>query len=623
MSQGISVTPKEGGPVGVTPVVTPDSLNWPAASASGESLDRQEHPVRRRLFAQVAAVAVVGSTLAFGQVPATAAPAPTQGSAKAEATASVVHAAPKAFGPMDVAKYVKGLYDDYQTCRANEAIGQPCKASDSDNIRESLRLLQGLNDRVAALQKTLDNRLDDLDVRISQAELTTYQRDFTRIGKSAPRAVLAFSALVDCQAAKLAGEESCRLFDESGAGASAQVDDGIRYNRSAFLEYTDKESLPQSIPNTVAWYAGTGGALAANSFAYALWRFAKLKVDIEAGASQPIFRRSPYATIVTPSMSNEVNTYLSYYGDLLATHAEVLYLRAVVQRDAAAAAGDMEAATRFEDTANRIRGQIRADIEATDANSVRGVDLAYRLTPLSKGDIIMASSDGTGAMVIMTTRSLEGDRALRDTDVAALGQGLSLYGSYNLLKRNEPQAFPQGTDWYVVWTRAIRLLCDSDAMYLESGRSEVTWLPSVVRPKDRYTPETVNTRVKLLEDPPEWSAVDQYGNVEKSVAADQTKGCGDGRGKDYFVDIWRNKGVTKGGKRVPSFEATELRYPMTYDWERFTFRRGIIKSDAYFGEGVAIQETPQTRDRIFNDMSANNLVRWPEGYQPTGMPPGY
>lgn len=589
---------------------------WSQASTCKPTLDPQEHPVRRRLFAQVATVAVIGSTLAFGQAPATAAPDPTAASATTNAQTSLARTLPSAPGPLDVAKGIKGLYDHWKTCLANEAIGQPCGASDSDNIRESLRLLKDLGGQVNALQKTLESRLDDLDLGISRAELATYQKDFSRISKSVPRAVQAFSAFVDCEAARLNGKATCLLYSETGTSNAAPIEDATRSNLGAFLDYTDGDSLPQSIPNTVARYAGTNGVLSADSYANALWRFAKLKVDIEAGASQSVFRRSPYATFVTPSMSEEVNAYLKYYGDLLGAHAEVLYLRAVVQRDLAAAAGDTASATRFQDSANRIRRQIAADIESTDANSVRGVDLTYRLTRLDKGEIIMASPDGTGAMVFITSGGYWGARVMRDTDVAALGQGLRLYGKYSTLARNEPEAFPEKGGWYVVRGETLPLLCDSGVNPLQSGRNNVNWLPSVIRQKDRYRASTIDMRVRLLDGTPEVPEKDE------GSFPGRTMRCGDGRGKNYDVDIYRySTWPPSDGYRI--WQASELRYPMTYDWDRFTFKKGVGKWDEPFGVGVAIQETTQWRDSLLIDASANQLVRWPDNFTPSGMPPGY
>lgn len=125
----------------MTRVARPVSLKWSAASAADHPFDRQEYPARQPLFAQVAAVAVLGSTLAFGRVPATAAPA--EGSAKVAAAASATSVAPRALGPWDVLKAVKGLYDAYKTWTANEAVGRPCGASDSDNIRAARDKLEG------------------------------------------------------------------------------------------------------------------------------------------------------------------------------------------------------------------------------------------------------------------------------------------------------------------------------------------------------------------------------------------------------------------------------------------------------------------------------------------------
>ena len=64
---------------------------------------------------------------------------------------------------------------------------------------------------------------------------------------------------------------------------------------------------------------------------------------------------------------------------------------------------------------------------------------------------------------------------------------------------------------------------------------------------------------------------------------------------------------------------------MTYDWDRQTYFATVLFTQirAFIGEGVAISETDGPADSIVVDMSANQLVRWPEGYTPTGMPADY
>lgn len=589
--------------------------------------NQREHFVRNRLVASVTAVAVLTGSLALSQGVSTADEASSaEDSATAEEPTADEEAGPLVgLGPMDVisgvAKYVKGLYDDYQTCRANEAVGQPCGASDSDNIRASLDLLKGLDTRVTRLQQDLGARLDELEIGIQETQLLTLQGKFTQIGTSAPRAVAAFSALVDCQAAKLEGQQTCIRYSETGARTSVPVDDGIRQNRSAFLLYTGPANMPQSVPSTVRDYAGRG---AMDQFAYAhiLWRYAKRKVDRDAGVTQMDFRRSKYAQFVTPSMSNEVNTYLNYYGDLLATYGEVMFLRAIVQRDVAVAAGDTDAATDFQDAADRIRDQIARDIESNSDESVRGIDAWMRLSPLSRGDIIMAGEPGDTAKIYATSGSVPyWAKAMRAMDVAALGQGLNQYGKYSTLKKNQPGAFPQQTDWYTVQARATKLPCDSNAIFAESGKvADVYWLNSVVRPQDRYNDDmvTVNTKVKLLDGPPRWSAVVNSSPSESVAPSAQNKSCGDERGRDYIVTVWA---FNRNNPSQPLFQATELQYPMTYDWKPYTFK--VSGRTQTFGEGVSIQINNDRTASVYTDVDVNRMVQWPDGYEPTGMPPGY
>ena len=135
-----------------------------------------------------------------------------------------------------------------------------------------------------------------------------------------------------------------------------------------------------------------------------------------------------------------------------------------------------------------------------------------------------------------------------------------------------------------------------------------------------------NTRVKLLDSPPKWSKIN---NIENRPSADIApdvpfKDCGDGRGKDYRINVWdRDWNKTP----VAVYQASELRFPMTYDWERLNYKKtvlGVILPFTYeIGEGVAIKTVNEPNDSILIDVGANQLVQWPEGFTPTGMPADY
>ena len=580
--------------------------------------------MRRRLFASATAAAVLGGTLALGQVSVNAAPAPAVDSVKVDATPSQVTVMPRAFGPLDVIKAVKGLYDAYQTCVKNQAVDQPCRASDSDNIRAALAQLSTLNNRVKELQRTLDERFRELDLNLRQQTLNEYRRSFVRIDENVPHAIGALSALVDCQAAQLDGQSECARFSLSGTGPLTPVDDGIDYNRQAFLNYTDENRLPSDLTGTIADYAGTSRSepLSDISFANVMWRFAKLKVEYEADVEDGVFKKSVFAPFVTPSMATEVNTYLQYYGGLLAAYGEVLYARAVVLRDRAIEEGNDRAAKRFQDDADNLRDQIANKIDSPDARSIAGVNALYRLTPLDQGDIIMADDDGVGARVFQTGgRYLPGSRPMSDMDVAALGQGLRLYGKYSSLRKSEPQAFPARDDWYVVRAPIVNKACDARA-FGESARGEsnVFWLPSVVSSEDKPVIRT-NIRVRLLDRPAPLPSIEE--GLKRGVWPGPVMRCFDTDGERYGAFAWRYEPYDSIREKDRVWGATEVRFPMTYDWEVHTFLFGVYRDRISYGEGMSVALARAPLDSISIDTSANQLVRWPEGYTPTGMPADY
>ncbi len=87
------------------------------------------------------------------------------------ALGAVVVPTASAVTPTDAFKYGYAAFTKYKTCMANIDVGQPCLASDSNNIREILKDVKALraeiavNHRAVTTQMTLLQRTLDTKVR--------------------------------------------------------------------------------------------------------------------------------------------------------------------------------------------------------------------------------------------------------------------------------------------------------------------------------------------------------------------------------------------------------------------------------------------------------------------------
>lgn len=497
-------------------------------------------------------------------------------------------------GPGDVFSFGKSVYDKFQECLKNIEQKLPCGNSDGDNIREALKRLDAVQDRMVRDQDALQERLNELGMAITESDVRSYKKVLRSLESNSNLAMQAWVALVDCQVVQSTGGTECAEFLDDDRVRQVPVQKGLDGNRQQFLYYAG--NLPADIPSTVATYTGTTGAGDRSSLAYALWRLAKARLDADAGVSNSTIRTSEFTPFVTPKMSAEVNGYLDYYTSLFQLWGNVLHTRAQLLRDEARASGSSEYDA-LERTADRIEASIDRRIEATTADSVKGVEALYRLTRLSQGDIMMADSNGTGAIVYSAEQFDDGDRRMRDTDVFALGQGLANFGVTSKLAQEQPEAFPSTDRWYEV-IAPVQVFGCSHAQYE---------IPVVALARSKRIPEFAGpvtwgpVRMRLLDAKPAW----------------------DSKYMERFPCVYRG-----GPQRyVVNFQeslAANVKWPATYDWNI----RELPVSFFYTGLGGygAFVDRPrpdQRVNRIAEQETDNKMVRWPTGFTPQDMPAAY
>ena len=488
---------------------------------------------------------------------------------------------------------VISLYSTYQNCMANRAVGQPCLAGDGANIREALRRLAEIQTQMAANQNELLARFDEVDTQLNQNRVEGYIRELRSVGLNTRLAVSAWNEYLGCLEAESTGAESCMEFRGGNELVKIPVAEGLEANKDMFLYYSDK--LPTDVGTTVEAYAGAGGA-DRYRLADALWILNKQKLLLESKATGAAFRTSNYTPFVTPELASSVNQYLNFYSGLFSAFGTVMQVRTEMLRDEALQRQDSRAVRGFETQLRAIKYDIERRIESTRDDSVKGMEMTYGLTPLSRGEIMMANRPGSeGVTIFAGDSNLPGDRPMRSSDVDQLAQGLKNFGSVSSLMKAQPDAFPED-DWYEVTANVQNFTCKIKREFPVSFLATNTKVPLDGRGQDRGGPvERAVVRMKLLDARP------------SSNGASTDTYC---KGKDS----WGNDVLRIKGKQV--MEANVL-WPATYQWD-------II--DGYYvggeGFGVFVKTVDGPTSRLVTEREGNRMVRWPDGFNPS-MPPGY
>lgn len=543
--------------------------------------------MHRRILPGVIAVAMSLSLLVMG----TAAAAESTSTPSSPARLEPRSAAGIASG---IYNFGKGLYDKYQTCKANEAVGAPCSNTDSDNIRLALQKLNEIQAAMEANQDELVANLKALHVKIDSAALGRYIAELRGVASNATDAVGAFEAMMDCMQAKSEGKAECKAYHAGLDATPSPVDAAIEASRMSFLNYAG--NLPQDLPKTVEIYTGNTSGADVHSLSFAMWQLAKSRQEADARVSNTKIMLGTTSPIVTPQMAAEVNSGLDYYGTLYSMYAAVLYAQAKM-RASEAAPGSADATT-WGHRANLLSAQIDRNIESTNVRSIGGTDAVYRLTALNDGEIMMATKSGVGVIIFSGDSATAGDRPMTYADVEILGQGLKNYGVYSSLQANRPSAFP-ADGWYEVYAPVQRYtVTPTRALHgFGSARYDVNQIALAYKYKDEPISD-IMTRMRLLDKKPSWDSKYQ-------------SSC-------YGCNYWSWSFKKSLEQNVP--------WPATYDWLVMEYRGegsySHIGSPDYAGPGGYILETKLPANRVATPQNGNIMVKWPTGFTPT-MPSKY
>lgn len=395
------------------------------------------------------------------------------------------------------AKVVGGAFEAFKrinACVKNREVGQPCLASDSDNIRQTLKEVKELRTQIEQNQTQVLAEFDAIRALIRDQNVRQLSDQLRSMVINTGEAEKAYEAMSVCAASTTT---TCRPFIGRAGDPLEDVATAIMKTKAYFLEVAG--NLPRDLPVTVSWFTGTAPSYD-NGLADAIWMYNKGAQDQAAGVTDVAVKNSRTVPILTKGLVDAQNREVDYWGDMFSSYAFV-----AVQY--AGFGGDDLAAE---------RRQAQADtwiLDEASRSSVSGTIGYYGLPGLSFPGVVIVT-DGTKAWMI-SNRNLTMSRPLQSDDVAQLASIINDYSSVSAFLA-VPDALPPGGKYearasiervkyvlhrYVVDRDYSRT---ADAAWLVEPSSTSSWCATRVQALD--APQTPPGDVKWIDG--EWFTAD-------------------------------------------------------------------------------------------------------------------
>jgi hypothetical protein len=331
-------------------------------------------------------------------------------------------------------------YERLHACLKNKEIGQPCGASDSDNIRETLKQVKELqaaldrtNEQLQAEFDSLRGLMLDTDVRELANVLVPMVTNTTIVGQ-------AYEALALCASTT---ETTCRPYIGEDNARPIDVQTAIVKTKGYLIEKMN--SLPDDLPVTAARFTGSEFFGYRNGLAEALWKYNKSVQDRAAGVKDvPVVTDARTVPILTPNLVKEHNSDIRYWVDVFTKYAFFRVMREGLL-------GNQEAMERRQAEANKYIA------DALSRDSVYGTGSYYILPSLPTTGVVLvdwadASKQKMKAWIV--TDAPGGGRPLSPNDLDDFARIVSTYApfySFSAIKGAMPP-----DRWYFVRTPVER-----------------------------------------------------------------------------------------------------------------------------------------------------------------------
>lgn len=342
----------------------------------------------------------------------------------------------QAAAPAIAAKVVSGAsaaFSALNECLENQEVGQPCLASDSDNIRATLAEVRALRADIAANQQQALNELDAIRNLIRNQNVRDAAENLRPMVVNTELAGRAYDALAEC-AESTTG--TCVPFIGRDGDPAEDVATAIAKTRDYFLEKAG--NLPDDLPVTASWFTGSGPSYN-DGLADAIWMFNKGAQDQAAGVTDAAVKNRTVVPVVTPDLATAQNQDIGYWADIFSEYAFLAVLYAGLS------GGERVAERRQADADTRIGDE-------TNRRSVLGSTAHYALPEISGTGVVLADGDRAWLVADGTVR---GGRPLEPGDLETLSQIVGTYAPLTSFAK-VPRAMPPDR-WYSVRTPVERI----------------------------------------------------------------------------------------------------------------------------------------------------------------------
>jgi hypothetical protein len=323
-------------------------------------------------------------------------------------------------------------FNKVKTCLKNIEVGQPCGASDSDNIRAILKEVRQLSAQIEVHQKETRARLQLLQQTLDTSVLDEYINALRPEALNGRRALKAWERISVCLEQSTLKRKTCQGID----GTVRAIKPAVAAWKQELIAQANLTS--SNVELVAAQFTGTEDRGGENGLAYAAWILNKRLQDNQAGVTNPAQLNSKTAPVVTRQLAAAQNFFIDYYVDVLDTYGFIKPLA--------------EGLRNRPGVAQSLQRRVQTEMYGTDDYSVATVAKRMDLPRLETGQILYRGAPDNKAWVVADYFSVNPYTPLQPSGVVKLANAINSYGKVSELRASNPDSFPE-KGWYSVQHR--------------------------------------------------------------------------------------------------------------------------------------------------------------------------
>jgi len=318
-------------------------------------------------------------------------------------------------------------FNKVKTCLKNIDVGQPCLASDSDNIRAILKEVRQLSAQIEVHQKETRARLQLLQQTLDTSVLDEYINALRPEALNGRRALKAWERISVCMEQSTLKRKTCQGVD----GSVRPIKPAVATWKQELISQANLTS--DNVELVAAQFTGTEDRGGENSLAYAAWILNKRLQDNQAGVTNPAQLNSKTAPVVTRQLAAAQNFFIDYYVDVLDTYGFIKPLA--------------EGLKNRPTVARNLQRRVQTELYGTGLYSVATVAKRMDLPRLETGQILYRGAPDNKAWVVADYLSVNPYTPLQPSGVVKLANAINSYGKVSELRASNPDSFPE-KGWY-------------------------------------------------------------------------------------------------------------------------------------------------------------------------------